>query len=109
MPLVTGPSLDQVVKEAREWYAAKRTWLIEQLSESYPYGAVPLTPMDQLARYSEMQLDPASWRALVMMLEDRYRGLPDARQKVERDLQAYVRRMEALKAKVSSPGGVENA
>ncbi|HXH05377.1 MAG TPA: hypothetical protein VNI83_02185 [Vicinamibacterales bacterium] len=102
MPLVTGPELDKIVAEAREWYATTRQWLIEQLSEGYPYGTKPLSPIEQLMRYMEVRMDPQAWRALVMMLEDRYRGLPDARDRVERDLQAYVRRMEALRQRLSA-------
>lgn len=95
MAVITGPELDSVVAEARKWYVETRLWLIEKLNEGgYPYGTVPLTPIEQYTRYLEMQKE--DWLRMEGGLMNLYKGLPDQRQRVEQALNSYIQRMNSL-------------
>jgi hypothetical protein len=100
MPFVSGPELDAMVKELAEWYYVELDALMEALTEGYPFGATKLTPAEQYLRYREMA--PEDWREFIINLEARYRGFPDARQRVQSSIDTYVARMEALGGKVGT-------
>lgn len=98
MPL-TGPVLDEIVKEAVEWYQENLLYLLKAMEERHPYGSVRLTPEEQLAKYLAMTEE--DWSILFARLERRYRGLPNSRKLVEEEAAKYVKRMETLRSKIS--------
>ncbi|KKL45827.1 hypothetical protein LCGC14_2351740, partial [marine sediment metagenome] len=51
MPLISGPTLDELAKELAKWYIRTREELIKALEEGYPYGSAPLTPREQIDRF----------------------------------------------------------
>mgnify|MGYP000126209110 CR=1 FL=1 len=94
MAIVTGPSLDEVAKEAAAWYIKTREELIQALEEGYPYGSVPLTPSEQVDRFISMT--PEDWEALTNKLTDRHRGKPKAEELVREDLEDFVAKMNKM-------------
>lgn len=100
MPFIKGPELDSLVTELTDWYYRQLDFLMDALEEDYPYHATKLTPTEQYANYRAM--GPEEWRQFVIDLEARYRGYPDARQRVQNDIDSYVARMEALGSKVGA-------
>lgn len=101
MPVLSGPKLEAIVTHAVSWYTTRRQTLIKAMEERYPYGSVRLTPTEQLTRFLEMS--PDDWSQMIVALHERYRGLPDAYDRVDRDLQAYTNRMLRLKNRQSVP------
>jgi len=91
MPIITGPSLDELAKELSQWYIETREMLIQALEEDYPYGSVPLTPGEQVDRF--MSMTPEDWEALTNKLTDRHRGKPKAQELVREDLEDFVDKM----------------
>lgn len=91
MPLITGPSLDQLAKELSAWYVKTRDELIAALEEGYPYGSVPLTPREQVDRF--MSMTPEDWDAMTQKLTERHRGKPNAQELVRKDLEDFVTKM----------------
>lgn len=91
MPVISGPELDRLKKDAMDWYYDMRQRLIEDLERGYPYGAVKLSPAEQYQNYIQMQ--PEDWTGLIAQLTNRYRGLPDQDRLVNNDLSSYVRKM----------------
>jgi len=94
MPIITGPSLDEIAKEATAWYIRTREELIQALEEGYPYGSVPLTPSEQVDRF--MSMTPEDWEALTDKLADRHRGKPKAEELVREDLEDFVDKMNRM-------------
>ena len=94
MPIITGPSLDEIAKESAAWYIKTREELIQALSEGYPYGSVPLTPREQLDRF--MSMTPEDWEALTAKLTERHRGQPKAEELVRKDLETFVAKMNRM-------------
>ena len=96
---LTGPELDAIVQQAREWYLEAREFLISQLeSGPYPYGHVKLTPAEQLSNY--MAMTPQDWENLRQQRLNRYRGDPAAYYKANRDLSQYRDHMERIKQRL---------
>lgn len=100
---VEGPLLDDLAKQAVEWYQKGVVQLMEALeSDGHPYGAVRKSPAEQLNEY--LSLDNAGWANLFSKLERRFRGLPNSRDLVQREAARYVNRMETLRSKLGMPG-----
>ncbi|KKL83585.1 hypothetical protein LCGC14_1973260 [marine sediment metagenome] len=94
MPLISGPTLDELAKELSQWYIKTREELIESLSEGYPYGSSPLTPRQQIDRF--MSMTPEDWQELTAKLIDRHRGKPNAEELARKDLEDYVNKMNRM-------------
>ena len=94
MPIITGPSLDEIAKESAAWYIKTREELVQALSEGYPYGSIPLTPREQVDKF--MSMAPEDWEGLVAKLVDRHRGKPDAEALARKDLEDYVDKMNRM-------------
>ncbi len=94
MPLITGPSLDELAKELSAWYIKTREELLQALEEGYPYGSVPLTPREQVDKF--MSMTPEDWEGLVAKLVDRHRGKPNAEALARKDLEDYVAKMNSM-------------
>ncbi len=94
MPIITGPTLDELAKELTAWYIETRELLIQALEEGYPYGSAPLTPREQVERF--MDMTPEDWQDLTAKLIDRHRGKPDAEALARKDLEEYTQRMNNM-------------
>lgn len=94
MPLITGPTLDELAKELTTWYINTRELLIQALEEGYPYGSAPLTPREQIDRFISMT--PEDWQTLTAKLIDRHRGKPDAEALARKDLEEYTNKMNNM-------------
>lgn len=99
MALVSGPEVDELVQDLQEWWNSELAWLMEQLSQGYPFGAQPLSEAEQLEEYHNLRGNPGAWQALILQREGVHRGRPDMRQVVQAELDSYVRRMQALEQK----------
>jgi len=95
MAIISGPELDKLKDELVEWYTATKQYLIDVLSEEYPYGSTPLTTDEQVQQY--LSMTPEDWQMLIGKLEDRFRGMPDAQQKVQQQLDNYIRSMDRMR------------
>lgn len=90
-----GPQLDKTVDRVVAMYAQRRQRLIAALEEGgYPYGGRKLTASEQISRFIEMV--PEDYQSLVIKLNDKYRGLPNAYDLVNKDLAAFISRMITL-------------
>jgi len=94
MPIITGPSLDELAKDLTAWYLETREMLMQALEEDYPYGSVSLTPSEQVDRF--MSMTPEDWEALTNKLADRHRGKPKAEELVREDLEDFVDKMNRM-------------
>lgn len=94
MPFITGPSLDELVKELSAWYIKTREELIQALEEGYPYGSIPLTPSQQIDKF--MSMTEEDLEGLVAQLVDRHRGKPNAEALARKDLEDYVAKMNRM-------------
>ena len=94
MTLITGPKLDEVAEVVRQWYLNMRGKLIAALEEGYPYGSSIESPQQQLDTFFSMS--PDDWEELAARLQLRYRGEPDAPERVRADIQEYITRMTRL-------------
>jgi hypothetical protein len=94
MPLITGPSLDELAKELSQWYIDTREFLIQAVSEGYPYGSDPLTPRQQLEKF--MSMTPEDWQDMTAKLIDRHRGKPDAEALARKDLEEFTNKMNRM-------------
>jgi SMC interacting uncharacterized protein involved in chromosome segregation len=103
MSALSGPALEEMKDELVEWMAETRLWLIEQLTEIYPYGAVKLSPFEQVIRWREMQGNPPAWEAMIRNFEEKYKGMPNKRARVQKDIDKFVSRMQLLEANIAQP------
>lgn len=94
MPLLSGPRLDQMVTELKQWYLDMRLKLMKELEEGYPYGSVKLTQREQLSRF--LQMGSAEWQEFESKLSERYRGQPNQRELVQQEIQDYIAHMTRL-------------
>lgn len=94
MPDLSGPRLNNIVKDLSLWAAQTRQTYIEALSQGGPYGSQKLTPQEQVMRF--IQSTPQDYEGMIAKLNEKYRGLPDAQNKVNTDLAQYIRRMITL-------------
>lgn len=91
---LSGPALDARVAKLQDWYVHRRQGLIRILQAYYPYGALRLTPAEQLQGFYQMA--PQDYIALIDRLNQQYRGLPDAMDRVNKDLALYLAHMIGL-------------
>ena|SRR3990167_205932 len=94
MPNLSGPAMDAMAKELKVWYVSYRQELIATLEEEYPYGAVRLSPLEQYNRF--LEVSPQDYEILISKLNDRYRGLPNQYNLVNRDLANYMAKMVGM-------------
>ncbi len=94
MPLISGPTLDELAKELTAWYIKTRELLIQALEEGYPYGSTPLTPREQLDKF--LSMTPEDWQDLTGKLVDRHRGKPDAEALARKDLEEFTNKMNNM-------------
>ena len=99
---LSGPFFDGIVEELTEWYLETKEFLIEMLTKDYPYGSVELTPEEQLENFLTMRED--DWIALKERLALRYRGRPDAEERVQNDLADFLVYMDGLHRRLSGAG-----
>ncbi len=83
-----------MVTDLTDWYYRELEALMDALEEGYPYGSTKLSTTEQYQRYREMR--PEDWREFILSLEQRFRGFPDSRDRVQSAIDTYVARMEAL-------------
>lgn len=101
---VSGPELDELVEDLRKWFSEQVDWMVERLSEGYPFGSTPLSELEQLQRYRAMQQQ--DWAALIQQREAIHRGKPNTRELVQQDINDYVGRMQTLARKYrGAPNG----
>lgn len=104
--LLSGPDLDKLYEETRQWYVASKLRLIEELSDPYPYNSDPLDEMTQAQNY--LALTPETLLQMRAALGRVYQGHPDAINLVENELQKYFNRMEELVGRLGIPRGGQN-
>jgi len=103
MAIVSGPELDKIAKEAKEWYLEMREYLIKALEgDDYPFGSVRLSLTEQVAKYDSMT--PMDWSTMIENLYKRYKGRQGALKLVGDDIARYRGRMERLKARMGYNG-----
>lgn len=91
---LSGPSLDALVDEVREWYVEMRAFGIKALTgDSYPYGSIPITPEEQYQKFLSMQ--PTDWAQMRAILANIHRGEPDMVEAVEKDIENYIHIQES--------------
>ena len=93
MPM-NGAYLNRLKKEFLEWYPNYRQRLLTAMEQGEVYGARQLTTDEQVSRFIEMT--PEDYKVLLMRLQQRYAGLPDADSRINRDLATYMSRMTTL-------------
>lgn len=91
MPQLSGDKLNEAVELTIKWYNETRARLIDELSKGHPYGTIKIDPEEQYTKF--IQMEGPDWTNLIARLNQRYRGRPDAQQRVNRDLAEYTRRM----------------
>lgn len=106
MALLNGPELDKIAETLRERWADRLDYLIDALSEDYPFGGTKRSPVEQLVQYRAMQQNQALWTPFIANLERRYAGLPNARDRVQKAIDAYVTKMQGLEAKMAAGGTI---
>lgn len=94
MPLITGPQLDEIVEELKEWYLKTAEELMQALEEGYPYGSIPMSPSQQVEKF--LSMTQKDWQVLISRLAERHRGKPDVQELVQQELQDYIQRMTRL-------------
>ena len=94
MPIITGPELDKVVQELKDWYLRTREDLIQALEEGYPYGSVPMSPSAQVEKF--LRMTQQDWEDLIDTLAERHKGKPNIQELVQQELQDYIKKMTRL-------------
>src|SRR5436190_15574251 len=94
-----GSYMERLHQELQKRLVNYRLSLIEALEKDMPYRSVKLSPSEQYIKFQKM--DGNSWAQLIMRLYERYRGLPDATQRVNTDLMRYIRQMMTIGETVS--------
>lgn len=94
---ISGPELDELVDDLRDWFNAEVEYLMEALSEGYPFGSTPLSELEQLQRYRAM--NETDLQMLIQQREAVHRGKPNSRDLVQKDINAYAQHMQALQRK----------
>lgn len=102
---LSGPYLNPLKDELVKWAAELRLFLYKQLTEDYPYGSVKLNSVEQWSRFTEMK--PQDYEMLISMLNEKYRGMPNAYDLVNKDLASFLGHMMTLG--MSLQGGGQNA
>lgn len=94
MAILSGPELQKVSDELKKWYAETRLELIKEMSQGHAFGSRRLTPNEQAQRFIEAR--PEDYEALIIKLNDKYRGLPNSYDLVNAELARYVSHMISL-------------
>lgn len=94
MPDLSGPKLNKFTRDLAKWAAQRRQFYINALSQGGPYGTTKLTPQEQIQRF--VQSTPQDYEAMIVKLNEKYRGLPNAQDLVNKDMANYIRRMIVL-------------
>ena len=101
--ILSGPELDEVVRQAKEWYLEMREYLLKQLEAGpYPYGNIRLSRAEQYSRYREMT--PQDWSQLYVTLQNKYAGHPNSRELVGNEIMRYRQRMETVGRELADQG-----
>lgn len=98
-PGLSGPYFDSLVKELAEWWLEEKEFLIDALTQDYPFGSVPLTPQQQLENF--LRMDQTAFEAMSAKLSMRHLGHPDADQRVQNDLADFFYHMRGLSGRLS--------
>ncbi len=96
MTSVGGQYFDGLEDELVSWAAQYMLDLEKELTIQYPYGSQRLQPDEQALRFTEMA--PQDYVKMIGMLNDKYRGFPDAYDRVNADLAAFLADMIAKTA-----------
>lgn len=91
---LSGPRLNGLVKDLSIWAANQRQLYINAISQGGPYGTTKLTLDEQIQRF--VQSTPQDYEAMIVKLNEKYRGLPNAQDLVNKDMANYIRRMVVL-------------
>jgi len=94
MAIITGPKLDEMAEQLVAWYLKTRDELVDAMEQGYPYGAVPLSPQEQVERFLSMTSE--DWQVMATRLAERYRGHPNAQERAQDDIRSYITRMSKL-------------
>jgi len=106
MPTLSGPELDKMREDLIVWYTTTKQYLIDVLTERYPYGSTPLTTDEQVQQY--LSMTPEDWQMLIGKLEERFRGMPDAQEKVQQQLNNYIKSMDKMRLRRQGWYGYSN-
>lgn len=98
-PGLSGPYFDSLVKELVGWWLEGKEFLIDALTEGYPFGSVPLTTEQQLENF--LRMDQTALEAMSARLSLRHLGHPDADQRVQNDLADFFTHMQGLSGRLS--------
>jgi len=98
-PGLSGPYFDSLVKELVEWWLDAKEFLIEALTQDYPFGSVKLTSEQQLENF--LRMDQTALEAMSARLSLRHQGHPDADKRVQKDLADFFSHMQALRGRLS--------
>lgn len=91
---LSGPALDKLKARLIKWYTERRQFLITEMTWDYPYGAEKVSASEQYGNWLSMA--PEDYEALVATLNNKYRGLPNAYDLVNKDLAAFMSHMLGL-------------
>lgn len=91
---LSGPRLNGMVKDLSIWAAQQRQVYINALLQGGSYGSTKLTTDEQIQRFATST--PQDYEAMIVKLNERYRGLPNAQDLVNKDMTNYIRRMIVL-------------
>lgn len=89
-----GSYLQRLYTDLSKMLTDYRLKLIESLEQDMPYRSVKLSPIEQYTKFQKM--DGNSYAQLISRLYERYRGLPNATERVNADLVRYLRQMMTL-------------
>lgn len=94
LPFFSGVELQKIHDELVEWYLTTKEELVRQIEDSQPYGSVTLDPKEQLHRAITMTSE--EWQQELGRIQLRFRGHPDAEQKVQQAVQDYMIHIQQL-------------
>ena len=97
---LSGKYLEDLEEQLVSWASEYMLEMEKALTEVYPYGSVPLSPDDQIGRFIEMQ--GPDYQMLVAKLNEKYRGFPDAYDRVNKDLASFLSDMITKAAMVQT-------
>lgn len=91
---LSGRKAQERMERLKTWAAEFRIQMIEALTMDTPYRAQPLSKPEQLSQF--MSVTPEDFEAMIFKLNEKYRGLPDAYERVNADLAKYISSMMGL-------------
>lgn len=106
MAILSAKQYEKLQREVQDWYIKTRDRLIDDFeADGYPYGSVPLSEREQLARYLQMQ--DADWRLLFERVMSRHIGKPNQMKLALTEMKRYQVRMERLREKYGGGAQVQ--